>query len=376
MAIIHLKFQQILYLLRVFGTITTTFPPHPNVGKKKIFFRNFYYCFTFFTIATVWIGMLIHAYKNRNNDVDELMKNVSHMTALMESILNSILCTLRRKQLQNLIIRIEAFMKFSKARERAILQKYINRYTTFILAVAIAFSMAGLTVIFAPLFMPMEFPLNVWYPFSVDSSSRKFILYIMQIFTTMHVVFCLNVDVMITLFFLYSTARLEMLAFEIEQAIDEKHIISCIKKHQEIIEFISKMQQTLQYILFKTNFTMGFTVISSGVPLLYLQSSILIPQFLSMSLGALQRFYITAWAADDLKEVSTRLPWSTYSASWIGKTREMKSDVLIMLQKCQQPILISMSGLLPALTLEYYANFVTKVLSYFMTIRVVIAASV
>lgn len=34
-----------------------------------------------------------------------------------------------------------------------------------------------------------------------------------------------------------------------------------------------------------------------------LRSHTLIPQFISMIFAALQRMYITAWAADDLKEV-------------------------------------------------------------------------
>lgn len=127
-------------------------------------------------------------------------------------------------------------MKVSKDRERVILQKYINRYITFITTVAISFSMAGITVICAPLFMSLEFPLNVWYPFSVKSLLLKFIIYVMQILLVAQTVFCLDVDVMIALFFFYSAARLEILASEIEQATDEDHVISCIKKHQEIIE--------------------------------------------------------------------------------------------------------------------------------------------
>lgn len=57
----------------------------------------------------------------------------------------------------------------------------------------------------------------------------------MQIFVIVHVVLCLGVDVMIAVFLFYSTARLEMLSFEIGQATNEIHVISCIKKHQEII---------------------------------------------------------------------------------------------------------------------------------------------
>ncbi|KAL6264229.1 hypothetical protein P5V15_004316 [Pogonomyrmex californicus] len=70
--------------------------------------------------------------------------------------------------------------------------------------------------------------------------------------------------------------------------------------------------------------------------------------------------------------VSTQFIWSVYNI-WIGKSQKMKGNILIMLQRSQQPLLISMSALLPALTLEYYASFVTSVLSYFMTMRIVIA---
>ncbi|KMQ87825.1 odorant receptor or2-like protein [Lasius niger] len=96
--------------------------------------------------------------------------------------------------------------------------------------------MAGLAVICAPLFMSQELPLNVWYPFSTKPLLRKFILYFMHICAIEHVVFCLGMDVMIAIFFFYLAARMEILAFEIEQATDEAHVISSIQKHQEIIE--------------------------------------------------------------------------------------------------------------------------------------------
>lgn len=110
MVLIHLKFQQIFHLLRVFGTITNTWPPHPNIGKNKLLLRNFYYCISIFIFTTVWIAMLMNAYKTRNNDVGELMKNISHITSIMEAILNSILCTVKRKQLQVTIFIIENFL--------------------------------------------------------------------------------------------------------------------------------------------------------------------------------------------------------------------------------------------------------------------------
>lgn len=66
---------------------------------------------------------------------------------------------------------------------------------------------------------------------------------------------------------------------------------------------------------------------------------------------------------------SIQFAWSVYNASWIGKSQKMKNNIFIMLQKSQKPLLISMNGLLPALTLEYYAGvryiFLVKMLSFF-----------
>ncbi|KAL6421356.1 hypothetical protein ACFW04_014693 [Cataglyphis niger] len=213
MAIIHLKFERIFYILRIFGTFTNTWPARPDIERNEVLLRDLYYYFAIFILMTVWIPMIIKTYICRN-DIEILMKNLSHIAALTEAIFNSILCRIKRKQLQ----------------------KYTDRYAIFISAVAISFIVAGVTVVCAPLFLPLDFPTDVWYPFSTEPLLRKFILYIMQIFIIAQTVFCLGVDIMIAVILFYSTAKLEILAFEVEQATNEIHIVSCIKKHQEIIE--------------------------------------------------------------------------------------------------------------------------------------------
>lgn len=99
MAIIHLKFERIFYILRIFGTFTNTWPARPDIGKNEVLLRNLYYYFAIFILMTVWIPMIIKTYKCRN-DIGILMKNMSHIAALTEAIFNSILCRIKRQQLQ------------------------------------------------------------------------------------------------------------------------------------------------------------------------------------------------------------------------------------------------------------------------------------
>ena len=138
---------------------------------------------------------------------------------------------------QKLLLNIEDFIKFSKNREeRNALQKYTDRYMTFISIVVISFVIASTSVVISPLVLPLEFPVHIWCPFSTKSLLQKFIIYSLQIFTIEYTVSCLGVDIMIAFLLFYSTARLETLASEIEQAIDDIHVTSCIRKHQEIIK--------------------------------------------------------------------------------------------------------------------------------------------
>lgn len=99
MAFIHLKFERIFYILRIFGTFTNTWPARPDIERNEILLRDLYYYFAIFILMTVWIPMIIKTYKCRN-DIGILMKNLSHIAALTEAIFNSILCRIKRKQLQ------------------------------------------------------------------------------------------------------------------------------------------------------------------------------------------------------------------------------------------------------------------------------------
>lgn len=100
MTTVHQKFQKMLRILQLLGTFTNTWPPHPNIEKTELFLRNLYYYIAIFISAAVWIPMVLNIYNSRNDDIDALMKNVSHVAALTEAILNSILCRIKRKQLQ------------------------------------------------------------------------------------------------------------------------------------------------------------------------------------------------------------------------------------------------------------------------------------
>lgn len=61
---------------------------------------------------------------------------------------------------------------------------------------------------------------------------------------------------------------------------------------------------------------------------------------------------------------SVQFAQSMIGVQWVGKPKKMKSTLIIMMQRSQKPFVIKMGGLLPSLTLEYFAN-VSMLLSEF-----------
>ncbi|XP_011639241.1 odorant receptor Or2-like [Pogonomyrmex barbatus] len=198
------------------------------------------------------------------------------------------------------------------------------------------------------------------------------IIYTIQVYAVMQSGLCVSVDLMFAVFFLYSSARLEMLCLEIQTAKNKRQINSCIKKHQKIIRFVDKTKDVVQFSLFKTNILMAVMSICGTFPIIHKQSLEVSSQFLCLVLAGYQRLYITAWPANDLMENSERVAIEIYNMSWLGKSQYIIKDMCFIMQRSQKPLLISMGMFLPTLTLKYYAKYFMTTLSYFATMRAII----
>lgn len=140
--------------------------------------------------------------------------------------------------IQNLLARLKDFLEHSESHEKHIIQKYINRYSNFSIFVGINFMVSTIVFCFGPLFLSVTFPMEAWYPFSVENIYTKVILYVWEVYTILQTGFSITVDFMIAMFFWYPAARLEMLGQELQQITHENQMKKCIQKHQEIIRYV------------------------------------------------------------------------------------------------------------------------------------------
>ncbi|KAK0163149.1 hypothetical protein PV327_006857 [Microctonus hyperodae] len=82
---------------------------------------------------------------------------------------------------------------------------------------------------------------------------------------------------------------------------------------------------------------------------------------------------MTAWPADDVREMSQKIAWSIYDSFWIGASTKMQKSIAFVICRAHKPFIISIPGLLPPLTLQFYSSFVSTTLSYFATLRAVLS---
>lgn len=99
MLLIRINIHQVLHILQICGTFTSTWPPKSTAGKREIFLRELGWILSILNILGSMPPLILSACYS-GDDVIRKMKALSELTALMEVLLNLILCRIGRSRLQ------------------------------------------------------------------------------------------------------------------------------------------------------------------------------------------------------------------------------------------------------------------------------------
>ncbi|KAG8034959.1 hypothetical protein G9C98_008035 [Cotesia typhae] len=358
----------VVHILSILGRLTSTWPPDPKITRVSKSAREFLWGIFFLNVIALLVPLMLCAYFNRK-EIISMMKSLSELTALGDVFFNLLICKVQRRQLYILLTEISDYIKLSKRNEKVIFQKYVSRYFSFCAFVGLSYFQTAIAFSCGPIFMKQILPADTWYPFDIKPfTTRHYVIYIQQILAILQTGLGITVDFTVALLLSYSSTRLEILSQKLEEVSCNEELKICIIEHQNCIRFVKQLSQSVKYIILKSNATMAMAVIFGAIPLIYA----ILSQFILMVVGGCLRLYISAWPADDLRAMSEKVAWSIYKSSWIGKSIEMQKSTLTMIRRAQKPLVISIVGVLPALTLQFYATFLSSTLSYFMTLRAVL----
>ncbi|XP_011301215.1 uncharacterized protein [Fopius arisanus] len=364
--------ERVYQILKFFGRLSCTWPLEDNPGKWWRIVNELQFLFTIVNVMGLLVPLVAGAHHHRHH-VGTAMKALSELTALGDVLFNLILCRVQRHRLRELLMEVSTYTGRIEGAEKEIFHRSVNHYLPFCALVGLSYLQTAIAFSFGPLVMSSILPADTWYPFPIEIfSTLYFLVYIQQVFTIIQTGMCITVDFMVAFLLSYLSARLQTLNIEFRRAHGERELHACIAQHLDFIRFAGELRVAVRFIILKGIVTMALAAIFGAFPIIENEPLPVISQFILMVVAGCLRLYVSAWPADDVREMSEKIAWSSYASPWIKSPRRMRKTISIVVHRAHRPLVIAVHGILPALTLRFYASFLSSTLSYFMTLRAVL----
>ncbi|XP_019700414.1 odorant receptor 43a [Harpegnathos saltator] len=316
---------------------------------------------------------LTYSISNHLDDVFLIMQLACALGIFCEVPLQTCLFTQKYDRLQNVICEMEEYYERTTVEERDVIQQYCNKYTSFY-GITLALTTASLVgSLVVPLMRSHTFPLEIEYPFRVDYQPMTAIIYFHQALG-MYQVYCqVCSNVFLALLLWFTTARFEILSNKFRTAADYAECKAYIQKHQDILRYAREVTNSIAHVVLSSLGVSTAALVFGGVTFLSrLPPSIKI-QYIIVCSSSLTKVLLCTWPADHLMRTSANIAESAYNSLWYNQGIDTRKIILYTLLRCQQPIVISVPGLLKALTFQHYASYISTAFSYLTTFRIILS---
>ncbi|XP_014610348.1 PREDICTED: uncharacterized protein LOC106790136 [Polistes canadensis] len=230
---------------------------------------------------------------------------------------------------------MENVFKQAKPYEKTILTKYVDRCSILHISLTFGFYLAATNIVLGPIFLPQPLPTFAVYPFNVETHPIYEIVYFMQAVTCIQASTGATIDCQVAILLWFAGARFEMLQIDISNTVDEYDLKLCIFKHRQILCYADNVVKTVRFVIFATVGITTILIVSSGLLFLF----------------------------------SSEIGSAAYNLNWVEKSQKMSKNILFLIQRSQKPVIITISGFLPVLSLSYYMSFLSSAFSFFTTMR-------
>ncbi|XP_048507768.1 odorant receptor 13a-like isoform X2 [Athalia rosae] len=229
--------------------------------------------------------------------------------------------------------------------------------------------LAPVVFICGPAVLSQPLPGMTAFPFTIEPTWIWASLYVFQTAAIVQVGSMATVDFMYTILLWFIGARFELLSTEFLNARNEDDFRRCSSKHQVLIDYFDRLSLTTAPMVGLLFFVITFNVSTGGLVLVRNPPFFVAAKFVLFVVISAVQLFIFAWPADNLIDLSVKLRNSAYGCAWIGNSRKMVRDLIIVLQRSQRPLIITMGGIVPILSLEFFGGTIAASFSYLTTLR-------
>nr|XP_033339143.1 uncharacterized protein LOC117227750 [Megalopta genalis] len=308
-----------------------------------------------------------------------------------------------RTRFQRLFFDLETFCRHATEEENVVLQRHVDRYKYSHGIYTACCFLTSIFVICGPLYSPQDFPTHAKYPFPVEHQPVRGIIFLHQALVGFQASAGMAIDAQIALLLRFATARFEILGTQLDRARSESEFNACIEKHTRllscllfiIILFTSRIPSTVlssnvlftsislynninniyvrfsrrtnfrytksiytavKFIVLATAITTNLAVIFGSLNLITRQPLTLKILYALVVVSASGELFVYSWSADSLVQQTTYTGTKAYDTDWFQLDAKLQKKVYFMIFRSQKCEAIQISGLLPQISLSYYAK--------------------
>ncbi|KAG5311449.1 OR2 protein, partial [Acromyrmex insinuator] len=364
-----LTLKKVIAIVKLSLIPTWCWPLPKDTVKLKVICAGIYQYFSIIVLSSVAAG-LINAMRNHFNDPVIIAKSISVLCPAIQVVCNIMCCKINSCRLQLVTFEMENFCELLKPCEEAILQRYINKCIYFYGGSMFWIYLSAVFIMSGPVTLDQPFPTNAEYPFDVYHQPLRSIIFIQQTIACVQGAAQLCMNIFMALLIWFTSARLEILIEKLQRITNISELKKCIQEHQNLLKYAEEVTILIRPIALSTVSLSTIALIIVGLILLTDQPLSMKIQCVGIMFSGLSVVFMYTWPAEHLIHISDEIGQAIFDTEWYQQSIALRKTLHIVMLRAQKPIIISVPCVMPALSLKYYASYLSTIFSYFTTLRV------
>ncbi|XP_035717349.1 uncharacterized protein LOC118439640 isoform X1 [Vespa mandarinia] len=347
--------DNLIKFLQCLNVTTATWPLGSDTNiLKKIVYTVLWCSYALNGITSILaLSMGIYYYRQ---DIVNMMKSIVEFVYICESLFNLCYCTLQNSNLKILIDDMKQFSFKATSQELTLRRNNLKSISTSLTFMSTLFISGGSIFVFAPSILHnRDIPLNTIYPFPMEKSWAMYLVYILNIYTVMQAFCAITVDVMVIAIINYTSFKFIILGKKLQNIISNDDLKNFVMEHQDAIRYATIIDDTVTPIIVKSIVATCTYLVTCSLLLLNDVPFLHITQFAAVTILSFTRLLVCSCVAQAVTDIASNLISLITVSSWIKSSSTMRKNILFIIQRCQKPITISVSGIVPALSLKLCA---------------------
>ncbi|XP_058798589.1 uncharacterized protein LOC131668436 [Phymastichus coffea] len=349
-------------------TLLCCWPPR-NPSKLQHFIFELSWWLMFISSLCLLFPLINAVYIYKNNS-GIMTKSICLSCAVSQCTLKTLLCRIRRTKLQKLLEEMEDFVDYPSELDRKILEKYISQCTMLHVGVVIWAYLTSISFIIGPFLNSQPFPTDAVYPFSVDNTFVRILVYCHQSLVGLQTSAAVLLDCLVAVLLWFISARFEALAISIHKYNSFDEIKIHIEHYQRLLRYTNDIKETIDLFIFATILTSAGGMLFGAIQLAVDQPLAIKVQYAVVVVTGSVGLFICSWAADTLLQLGYLIGINIFQTNWYAMERKSKLCLMYLIAQSQHPITIKANHILPALSLQFFSQFLITSFKFFTSMRI------